>query len=72
MIEVEFIVEPNSDIEAQLREWAGIMPWMKYLADNHTHYDYKINHKADTFQDILKLRFHLPPQKETYFNLKYR
>lgn len=72
MIEVEFIVEPKSDVKAQLREWSSIMPWLKYLANNHTHYDYKINHNVHTCQDVLRLRFDLPPSKETYYNLKYR
>jgi hypothetical protein len=72
MINVEFIIEPGSDIEAQLREWSRIMPWVKYLVDNHTRYEYEINHNANTYQDILRLRFDLPPQKETFFNIKFR
>lgn len=72
MIQVEFIVDPNSDVDSQLREWARIMPWMKYLIDNFTDFDYKIYRKADTYQEILKVTFYLPPQKETFFNLKYR
>jgi hypothetical protein len=72
MIEVEFMVEPNSDVESQLRDWSTILPWLKYLADNHTRYDYKVNYNANTHQNILRLRFDLPPSKETYYNLKYR
>jgi len=72
MIQVEFIVHPNTDIDSQLVEWSRIMPWLKYLIDNQTNLDYDINHRPQTYDNIAIIKFTLPPEKETFYNLKYR
>jgi hypothetical protein len=72
MIKVEFTTHPGEDLHALMREWAEILPWMKYLAENHTEFKYKIDYRADTHQNVVLLTFELPPAKETYYNLKYR
>jgi hypothetical protein len=72
MIKVEFVIHPYADLHALMREWAEILPWMKFLAENHTKFKHKVYYRADTHQNIVVLSFELPPAKETYYNLKYR
>jgi hypothetical protein len=72
VIRVEFVAEPGGDVEAAIRGWAKVMPWMKYLVDNHTGFDYSVNYHAAAHQTIATLKFMLPPEKETFYNLKYR
>lgn len=72
MIKVEFSVEPGADVYAQIREWIKELPWLKYLAENHVNFEYTQVRDPDTYKNKLKLFFYLPPDKEVFFNLKYR
>ena len=71
MIEVDFTMDPGTNIEADLRYRAKLMPWLKYLIDHST--SYSVQHDFDfPYQSIVRIGFNLPLEKETFYLLKYR
>ncbi len=73
MIRVDFAyVQPGEDINASVSAWAEVMPWLKYLVDNNTGFEYDESYHPVSRQNLVKLRFTLPPEKETFYCLRYR
>lgn len=71
-ITVEFVVIEGEDIHSSYRHWKKTMPWFDYLDKNKTGIYYRSWHNANTYEDYLIIEFTLPPEKETFYNLKYR
>jgi hypothetical protein len=72
MIPVEFRMEPGTNIEAEVKFYSKTMPWLKYLIDNSICYSINDHYEALTYQTIVRIEFELPPEKETFYRLKYR
>jgi len=71
MIPVEFRLEPTDSPQRQLDYHRRHMPWLQYLCDNCT--DMKIREVYDPgpYQTIVTYEFELPPEKETFYRLKF-
>jgi hypothetical protein len=72
MIPVEFKMAPGTNIEAEVRFYAKSMPWLKYLMDHCIHYSINDTFEVVTYQTVVRIEFDLPPEKETFYHLKYR
>jgi hypothetical protein len=57
-------------VNISLNEW-NILPWIRYLREHGTVKDIQYYRASDFYTDTYELFWELPPERETWFYLKF-